>query len=73
MARCSAAWGVTHVVLPARVARPSLRERLHGSTLAAFQKVMPGVEILLVYADGRVQQVTQRARQSEPTRTGALV
>jgi hypothetical protein len=72
MARCALAWGVTHLVLPARVAHPSLWERLRGRTLAAFQQYMPGVEILLVDAEGRVQQVTERLDQRQPTAAGAL-
>jgi hypothetical protein len=69
MGRCQAAWRVTHVVLPARVARPSWRARLRGHTLASFQAAMPGVEILLVHPHGRVQSVTARASHAEPIRT----
>jgi hypothetical protein len=73
MARCGAAWGVTQVVLPAKVAHPSWRTRLRGHTLAAFQAAMPGVEILLVHPDGRVQPITERTPQPQPIATGALV
>jgi hypothetical protein len=74
MAHCAVAWGVTHVVLPARVAHPSLWERLRGRTLAPFQEGMPGVEILLVDEEGRAQQATeQHSGQYQPTASGALV
>src|SRR5512132_4661222 len=73
MGRCSAAWGVTHVVLPAKVATPSGWARLRGRTLADFQANLPGVEILLVHPDGRLQQITSRLIRLQPMRTGALV
>lgn len=73
MGRCSAAWGVTKVILPAKVANPSVWARLRGRTLADFQANLPGVEILLVHPDGRVQQITSRLREPQPMRTGALV
>jgi hypothetical protein len=73
MGRCSAAWGVTHVVMPAKVANPSVWARLRGHTLADFQTNLPGVEILLVHPDGRLQQITSRSIQPQPMRTGALV
>jgi hypothetical protein len=73
MGRCVAAWGVTHVVLPAKVANSSVWTRLRGRTLADFQANLPGVEILLVSPDGRVQQIASRLIQPEPMRRGALV
>ena len=54
MARCCAKLGVTRVVLPATAARPSLRERLFGHTLAAFTARLPQVEFVLVPACGGV-------------------
>jgi hypothetical protein len=50
MARCCKKLGVTRVVLPAKAARPSLRERLCRHTLAAFTARLPGVEFVLVPA-----------------------
>lgn len=73
MGRCVAAWGVTHVVLPAKVANPSVWTRLRGHTLADFQANLSGVEILLVSPDGRLQQIASRLIQPEPMRRGALV
>jgi hypothetical protein len=73
MGRCVAAWGVTHVVLPAKVANPSVWARLRGRTLADFQAKLPGAELLLVSPDGRVQPITSRLIQPQPMRTGALV
>jgi hypothetical protein len=73
MGRCVAAWGVTQVVLPAKVANPSVWARLRGRTLADFQANLPGVEILLVSPDGRLQQITSRLINLQPMRTGALV
>jgi hypothetical protein len=73
MGRCVAAWGVTQVVLPAKVANPSAWARLRGHTLADFQANLPGAELLLVHPDGRMQQITSRLIQPQPTRTGALV
>jgi hypothetical protein len=73
MGRCGVAWGVTDVVLPAVVAHPSWRARLRGHTLAAFQANLPGVEILLVHPDRRIQQITSRRIQPQPMRTGALI
>jgi hypothetical protein len=69
MGRYQAAWQVTHVVLPCKVANPSVWARLRGHTLADFQAAMPGVEILLVYPDGRLQPVTGRASHAELIRT----
>jgi hypothetical protein len=69
MGRYQAAWQVTQVVLPCKVANPSVWARLRGRTLADFQAAMPGVEILLVHPDGRVQPVTRRASHAEPVRT----
>jgi hypothetical protein len=73
MARCCAAWHVTHVVLPAKVAHPSWRARLRGHTLADFQAHLRGVELLLVDADGDVHQLTGTAAKPRPARAGALV
>ena len=73
MARCCAAWGVTHVVLPAAVAHPSWRARLRGHTLAAFQANLRGVELLLVDADAGVHHIVGTAAKPPPARTGALV
>jgi hypothetical protein len=73
MGRCCAAWGVTQVVLPAKVANPSVWARLRGRTLADFQANLPGIEILVVSPDGRVQPITSRLIQPQPMRTGALV
>lgn len=73
MGRCVAAWGVTQVVLPAKVANPSVWARLRGHTLADFQAKLPGAEILLVHPDGRVQQITARLVHLQPMRTRALV
>ena len=50
LARCCAKLGVTRVILPASAARPSLRERLFGHTLAAFTARLPQVEFVLVPA-----------------------
>jgi hypothetical protein len=50
LARCCHQLGVTRVVLPASAARPSLRERLFGHTLAAFTARLPQVEFVLVPA-----------------------
>jgi hypothetical protein len=50
LARCCAKLGVTQVILPASTARPSLRERLFGHTLAAFTARLPQVEFVLVPA-----------------------
>jgi hypothetical protein len=69
MGRYQAAWQVTHVVLPCKVANPSVWARLRGRTLADFRAAMPGVEILFVHPDGRVQPVTKRASHAEPIRT----
>jgi hypothetical protein len=69
MGRYQAAWQVTHVVLPCTLENPSVWARLRGHTLADFQAAMPGVEILLVHPDGRVQPVTERASHAEPIRT----
>jgi hypothetical protein len=55
LARCCHQLGVTRVVLPASVARPSLRERLFGHTLAAFTAHLPQVEFVLVPASGRAR------------------
>jgi hypothetical protein len=52
MARCCTKLGVTRVVLPATAARPSLRERLFGHTLAAFTARLPQVQFVLVPACG---------------------
>ena len=52
MARCCTKLGVTRVILPASVARPSLRERLFGHTLAAFTARLPQVEFVLVPTAG---------------------
>jgi hypothetical protein len=73
MGRCVAAWGVTQVVLPAKVANPSVWARVRGRTLADFQANLPGVEILLVSPDGRVQQIASRLMQPLPMRRGVLV
>jgi hypothetical protein len=73
MGRCVAAWGVTQVVLPAKVANPSVWARLRGRTLVDFQANLPGAEILLVHPDGRVQQITARLVNLQPMRTGTLV
>jgi hypothetical protein len=73
MARCCAAWHVTHVVLPATVAHPSWRARLRGHTLAALQGQLRGVELLLVDADGGVHQLTGTQAAPQPARAGALV
>jgi hypothetical protein len=73
MGRCVAAWGVTQVVLPVEVANLSVWARLRWRTLADFQANLPGVEILLVHPDGRLQQLTSRRREPQPIRTGALV
>lgn len=73
MGRCVAAWGVTQVVLPAKVANPSVWARLRGHTLADFQANLPEAEILLVHPDGRVQQITARLVHLQPMRTGTLV
>lgn len=73
MGRCVAAWGVTQVVLPAKVANPSVWARLRGHTLADFQANLPGAEILLIHPDGRVQQITARLVHLQPMRTGTLV
>lgn len=53
MARCCNKLGVTRVILPAKAARPSLRERLFRHTLAAFTARLPEVEFVLVPATGR--------------------
>jgi hypothetical protein len=53
LARCCAKLGVTRVILPTSAARPSLRERLSGHTLAAFTAHLPQVEFVLVPASGR--------------------
>ena len=50
LARCCKRFGVTRVVLPAKAARPSLRERLFRHTLAAFTARLPQVEFVLVPA-----------------------
>jgi hypothetical protein len=55
MARCCHQLGVTRVILPAKAARPSLRERLFGHTLAAFTARLPEVEFVLVPASSRDQ------------------
>jgi hypothetical protein len=73
MGRCVAAWGVTQVVLPAKVANPSVWARLRGHTLADFQANLPDIEILVVRPDGRVQQITARLVHLQPMRTGTLV
>jgi hypothetical protein len=52
LARCCHQLGVTRVVLPAKAARPSLRERLFGHTLAAFTARLPQVEFVLVPCGG---------------------
>lgn len=72
MARCCTAWGVTQVVLPAKVPRRSWRARLRGHILAAFQASMPGIQIVLVDADGRPHRITGSAGERQPTTTGAL-
>jgi hypothetical protein len=71
MGRCCAAWGVTHVVLPVKVANASVWHGCAGRTLADFQANLPGVEILLVHPDGRVQQITSRL--PEPLASQGLV
>jgi hypothetical protein len=53
LARCCHQLGVTRVILPAKTARPSLRERLFGHTLAAFTAHLPEVEFVLVPASSR--------------------
>jgi hypothetical protein len=73
MARCCAAWGVTHVVLPAAVAHPSWAARLRGHTLAGFRASLRGIELLLVDTDGRVHRIAGTAGKPQPARTGALV
>jgi hypothetical protein len=73
MARCCAAWGVTHVVLPAAVAHPLWRARLRGHTLAGFRTSLRGVEILLVDTHGGVHQLAGTPSGPQPARTGALV
>jgi hypothetical protein len=55
LARCCHQLGVTRVVLPAKMARPSLRERLFRHTLAAFTAHLPQVEFVLVPASGRAR------------------
>lgn len=56
MARCCSKLGVTRVVLPAKPARPSLRERLFRHTLAAFTARLPEVEFVLVPSLRRQRQ-----------------
>jgi hypothetical protein len=69
---CCATWGVTHVVLPAKVARPSGWARLRGHTLADFQDSLPGVEILVIHPMGACNRHPP-AGKPQPIRTAALV
>jgi hypothetical protein len=55
--------GVTHVILPAALSRPSLRDRLFHCTLEDYQAALAGVRILLVDERGALDD-TARSRHS---------
>ncbi len=56
LASCQAFSGASQVLLPAKIATPSLADRVRGHTLAAFRAVVPA-DITLVGEDGRLLAV----------------
>jgi hypothetical protein len=66
MAAACRRFGVTHVVLPAKLARPSLRDRLLRRTLADFQARLTGVQLIAVdrWCRARPVQAPSRVESS---------
>jgi hypothetical protein len=73
MARWCQQTGVTCVILPATLARPSLRDRLLRRTLADFQAKLAGVAIVLVDTTGAVRPIQAQPSGLRPTGVNAGV
>jgi len=65
MARACHRFGVTHVVMPATLVRPSLLARLRRRRLADYQEMLIGVQIVLVDARGAAQAIERPQTQPD--------
>jgi hypothetical protein len=70
MARCCQQAGVTHVILPATVARPSLLDRLLRRRVADFQDRLAGVATVLLGPDEVLRELHALGNAIRPKSVG---